>query len=70
MAVCRLCGHEFDETKEELLECNCGCGSDKVLCPNCGYDVRVKSNVARRPKTEDEMGFFGKLINRLRMDTD
>lgn len=70
MAVCRLCRHEFDESKEELLECNCGCGSDKVLCPNCGYEVRIKSNVARRPKTEKEMGLLGKLIGFLRMDSN
>ena len=36
------------ETKEELLDCSCGCGGDKVLCPNCGYEVRLPNDA--RPK--------------------
>lgn len=67
MAECRLCGHKFDETKEELLECHCGCGSNKVLCPNCGYEVRVKSAIPEKPKTDEELGLLGKLVKALRM---
>ncbi|MBE6487689.1 MAG: hypothetical protein E7Z86_03140 [Methanosphaera stadtmanae] len=69
MATCKLCGHEFDESKEELLECNCGCGGDKVSCPNCGYEVRITSNVAKRPVKEEEAGLLGKFIQKFRMDS-
>ena len=70
MISCRLCGKEFDETTEELLECTCGCGSDKVLCPNCGYEVRLpNSNIPKKVKKEEEMGFFGKIMKAFRMDS-
>jgi hypothetical protein len=70
MISCKLCGHEFDESKEELLDCTCGCGGDKVLCPNCGYEVRLpNSNMGRRVKKQEEMGFFGKVMKIFRMDS-
>jgi len=70
MLSCRLCGHEFDETKEELLDCTCGCGGDKVLCPNCGYEVRLPNDARpKKVKKQEDMGFFGKVMKRFRMDS-
>lgn len=70
MISCKLCGHEFDETKEELLDCTCGCGGDKVLCPNCGYEVRLPNgSIPRKVKKQEEMGFFGKIMKVFRMDS-
>lgn len=68
MVQCKLCGHEFDEDEAELIDCKCGCGGDNVLCPNCGYEVRLpRTNKPRRIKKDEELGFFGKLANALRM---
>ena len=39
MIQCKLCGHKFDETTAQPIDCNCGCGGNNVLCPNCGYDM-------------------------------
>ena len=33
MISCKLCGHEFDETKAEELDCNCGCGGHEGGMP-------------------------------------
>ena len=70
MISCKLCGHEFDETKAEELDCNCGCGGNKVLCPNCGYEVRLpRDSMPRKIKKQEEMGFFGKIMQKFRMDS-
>ncbi len=69
MIECRLCGCKFDEDKAELLDCNCGCGGNKVMCPNCGYEVRLpRTNQPRRFKKQEEMGLVGKIVSALRMD--
>ena len=68
MISCKLCGHEFDELKAEPLECGCGCGSSKVMCPNCGYEVRLNTNIPR-PKKDDNSSFFSKITKRFRMDS-
>ncbi|MCD7781293.1 MAG: hypothetical protein LUG89_01125 [Methanosphaera sp.] len=68
MIECRLCGHNFDENEAEMIDCNCGCGGDNVLCPNCGYEVRLpRENRPKKVKKEEDMGFFGKLMQALRM---
>ncbi|OED29972.1 hypothetical protein [Methanosphaera sp. WGK6] len=68
MIKCKLCGFEFDETKEELIDCNCGCGGDNVFCPNCGYEVRLpRSSIPKKVKKEEEQGFFGRMASKLRM---
>lgn len=70
MISCKLCGHEFDENTAEAIDCNCGCGSDKVLCPNCGYEVRLpRKDMPRKVKKQEEMGFFGKIMQIFRMDS-
>ena len=68
MIQCKLCGHKFDETTAQPIDCNCGCGGNNVLCPNCGYEVRLpRTNIPKKPKKEEERGFMGKLMSKLRM---
>ena len=51
MIQCKLCGHKFDETTAQPRDCNCGCGGNNVLCPNCGYEVRLpRTNIPKKPK--------------------
>ncbi len=70
MIECKLCGHKFDENKAELLDCNCGCGGNKVMCPNCGYEVRLpRTDKPRKIKKQEEMGVLGKVISTFRMDS-
>ena len=83
MIQCRICGCKFDEKNVKPCGCscafggchgnnvrcpNCGCGGNNVLCPNCGYEVRLpRTNIPKKPKKEEEMGFMGKLMSKLRM---
>ncbi len=63
MAECRICGCVFDEKKAERIDCNCGCGGDIILCPNCGYTIKLNTNNNK----EQNQGFFKKIVNSLRM---
>ncbi|MDD6286008.1 hypothetical protein [Candidatus Methanosphaera massiliense] len=65
---CKLCGNKFESSEAEEIECNCGCGGENVLCPNCGYEVRLpRTGMPKKVKKEEDMGFFGKVMSALRM---
>ena len=62
MCRCKLCGKEFDHEEAEIIDCNCGCGGDNVLCLNCGYEVRLPREYRlQRPKLKKEDTLFTKV---------
>jgi len=56
--ICRLCGFEFDETRQGGCE-SCGnCDENKVHCPNCGYGNALAYET-------DEFKFIQKIKDKL-----
>ncbi|WP_304123828.1 hypothetical protein [Methanosphaera cuniculi] len=62
MAQCKLCGTTFNEDEAETIDCNCGCGSDLYLCPNCGYAIKLSVK-----EKEEKRSFLKKLTDAFRM---
>lgn len=61
MVECKICGTIYNEKKAEKLDCSCGCGGDLILCPNCGYALKLNN------KTKNKNNFFKKLTDIFRM---
>lgn len=57
---CKICGTVYDESTAENLDCNCGCSGDLVLCPNCGYAVKI-------PGPKKKKSFAEKITSMFRM---